>query len=74
MRQISNHRKGTGRNQNAKLNIDADALQNSLKVKALERIDGYRAKLDELLAANAPAGQVAVIENALKRTQAQYAA
>lgn len=70
MRQSSNHRAGTGRNQNAKLHIDADALTKSLNAKTLERIARWESIVVELGDKESNERKVEFLIDAINRAKA----
>jgi hypothetical protein len=69
MLQSSNHRRGTGRNRQAHLTIDAMALKASTRKTRLKRIAEYRNAIDRLTASGAPEEQIDVVRSAMARCQ-----
>ena len=48
----------------------AEALEASLRRQTFERIAGWQAKIDELLATNGPVEQIAFYQRTIERAQA----
>lgn len=73
MKYSTGHRKSKGQIKRHKSNINAAALQESLKAQALERIAGWQTKIDELLKQNGPVEQINFFNAAIERMEALYA-